>query len=133
MNRTLLLIAVSILSAGCAGGPARMKDEAGYERYRPYLGSPVTQFTAFHFDSWEVASANQVVIWTNPGEAYLITVWDTCRDLNFVQHIGLTSTGYSVSKSESLRVGQQTCPIESIRPIDVHRFKEDRAALHEAK
>lgn len=129
MNRITLLIALATITAGCAAGPTRMKDEAGYERYRPYLGSPIDQFTAFRFDSWEVAGPNQVVIWTNPGAAYMVTVWDSCQRLNFAQHIGITSTGSSVSRGDSLRVEDQTCPIESIRPIDVHRYKEDRAAL----
>jgi hypothetical protein len=135
MIRIAPLIAASLLLAGCATGTgvARMKNETPVDRYRPYIGTPIDHFTAFRFDSWESVGPNQVAVWTGVNEAYLITVWDTCRNLNFAQHIGVTSTGNTVSKMESLRVGRDRCPIESIRPIDIRRYKDDRAALREQK
>jgi hypothetical protein len=133
MNHIASLIALSLLSAGCATSVARMKTETPIDGYRPYIGAPIDSFTAFRFDGWEVVGRNQVVIWTGVNDAYLVTVWDTCRDLNFVQRIGISSTGHSVSRFETLHVGQDRCPIESIRPIDMHRYKEDRAAAREKK
>jgi hypothetical protein len=133
MNRNALLIAVLVFLAGCATGVARMKTETAVDRYRPYIGTPIDQFTAFRFDGWELAGPNQVVVWTGVNEAYLITVWKSCRDLNFAQQVGVTSTGHTVSRMESIRVGRERCPIESIRPIDIRTYKEDRAALREQK
>jgi hypothetical protein len=133
MKGLALLIALSALTAGCASGNGvtRMKSETPYDRYRPYVGTPIDHFTAFRFDSWESVGPNQVVIWTGVNQAYLITVWETCRNLNFAQHIAVTSTGHTVSKMDTLRVGEDRCPIESIRPVDIKRYKEDRAALRE--
>lgn len=131
MNRIALLIALFLLCAGCATDVARMKTETAIDRYRPYVGAPIDNFTAFSFHGWELAGHDQVVIWTGVNEAYLVTVWDTCPNLDFAQGIGISSTNHAVSRSETLRVGRDRCPIESIRPIDIRRYKEDRAAARE--
>lgn len=133
MNRIALLIAATVLAAGCATEVPRMKNETSYERYQPYIGSPIDHFTAFRFDGWEAVGRNQVVVWTSINVAYLLTVWDTCHDLNFAQNIGLTSSGHTVSKFENLHVGADTCPIQEIRPVDIRSYKKDRAALREKK
>ena len=133
MKRILPLIALSALFAGCAAGVARMKSDAPVTRYQAYLGEPVDHFTAFRIDGWEFAGHNQVVVWTGINEAYLLTVWDSCQDLEYAQNIGISSTGSTVHRLESIRVGRQRCPIESIRPIDVRQYKADSAALREKK
>jgi len=133
MNRIALLMALSLLSAGCAADVARMKTETTIERYRPYVGGPIDNFTVYNFNGWELAGHNQVVIWTGVNEAYLLTVWDTCPNLDFAQGIGISSTNHAISRSETLRVGRDSCPIQSIRPIDIRRYKEDRAAAGEQK
>ena len=71
---------------------------------------------------------NQVVVWTQINDAYLITVWDSCQDLNFAPRIGIKSIGNTVSRLDSIRVGRDRCPIQEIQPIDVKRYKADRAA-----
>lgn len=131
MKRFALMAALIVLLAGCATGIARMKSEIGAERYQSYLGASIDQFSAFHFNGWESAGRDQVVVWTGVNEAYLLTVWSTCTDLNYAHRIGVTTTGHTVSRLESLRVGRERCPIEEIRPIDVGGYKADRAAAHE--
>jgi hypothetical protein len=129
----LLLAGAVAMLPGCATGIARLDGETSVDRYRPYLGDPIDHFTAFSFDGWEFGGGNQVVVWTGVNEAYLITVWNSCRDLDFAQHIGVTSTGNSVSRMEVVRVGRQRCPIEEIRPIDIRGYKADRAAQREGE
>jgi hypothetical protein len=131
MNRIALLMALLVLVGGCATGVARMKTETPVTRYQPYLGTPIERFTAFRFDGWELVGHNQVVVWTGVNEAYLLTVWDSCQDLEYAERVGLSSTGHTVSRLESLSVGQQRCPIESIRPIDIGRYKADSAGLRQ--
>lgn len=131
MDRIALVAALIAVLAGCATGIARMNGETGMQRYQDYVGAPIDQFTAFDFNGWELAGRDQVVVWTGVNEAYLIRVWSTCTDLNFAHRIGVTSTGHTVSRLESIRVGRQRCPIEDIRPIDVHGYKADRALAHE--
>jgi hypothetical protein len=109
-----------------------MSGESALERYQPYVGAPVDRFVAFRFDGWESVSRTQLVIWTRFNEAYLVKVWDTCRDLEFAQRIGIKSTGSSVSRFDSIRVGRDHCPIEEIRPIDIARYRSDQAKAREA-
>jgi hypothetical protein len=126
---TLAIVATGL--TGCATGISRLDGERGVDRYRPYLGEPIDHFTAFDFQGWEYAGDNQVVIWTGVNEAYLLTVWSTCTELDFAQRIGVTSTGNTVSRMEAVRVGGQRCPIEVIQPIDIRAYKADRAAQRE--
>jgi hypothetical protein len=127
MKRHAIVIVMLLLSA-CATGVGRMPGATPLERYQPYLGTPIQSFTAFSFDGWEAVGRNQVVVWTQINDAYLITVWDSCQDLNFAHRIGIRSTGNTVSRLDSIRIGHDRCPIQEIRPIDVKHYKADRAA-----
>jgi hypothetical protein len=96
--------------------------------YARYAGAPVEDFTAFHLDNWEAVGRNQLVLWTGFDKAYLLQVWDTCPDLNFAHLIGVTKTGYTISRLDVIRVDGSRCPIAKIQPIDMKKMKEDRAA-----
>jgi Family of unknown function (DUF6491) len=125
---TMGVVAVVVLLAGCATGISRLPGEAPLERYQPYLGPPIQSFTAFRFDGWEMVSRNQLIVWTGINHAYLITVWDSCQNLNFAQRVGIPSIGSTVSRLDSVHVGRERCPIQEIRPVDIARYKADRAA-----
>ena len=67
--------------------------------------------------------------WTGVNEAYLVTVWDTCRDLQFTQQIRVVSgIDNQISRFDKVMVGRDTCPIKEIRPIDVRQMKADMSA-----
>ncbi len=112
---------------------ARAPDaESAADRYHKYALAPVESFTAFSFDSWTSLSRNEVVIWPHFDEAYLVKVWDNCLDLPFAQHIGISRTGFSVTKFDKLVVGHDRCPISEIRPIDIKKMKADQRAAAQA-
>ena len=122
--RAVLLATLAGLSA-CASDVARRP--APPSRYAPYVGPVVDQFHYFRFDSWEVVSRTELVIWTGLQDAYLIKVWETCQDLEFVSRIGVQGSFNSVSHFDSIRVGRDRCPISEIRRIDVKQMKADEA------
>jgi hypothetical protein len=128
---TLALTAIPLLVA-CATGVARLKGEAAEQHYADYAGPPVERFTAFDIDGWTPVSRDTLVIWNGANEAWLIKVWDQCHDLQFADHIGVTSTTRTVSRFEQVRVGRDRCPISEIRPIDVKHMRADRAAARAA-
>ena len=111
---------------GCAGGVARRAGDDALQRYVDYAGPPIDGFTAFRLDGWTPVSRNRLVVWNGASEAYLVTVWDTCRDLQFADRIGISSTTHNISHFEHVTVGRDRCPISEIRPIDVRQMKEDR-------
>jgi hypothetical protein len=122
---TTVLMAAAALSA-CAGGLDRRKDDTAAQRYQDYAGGPVEGFNIIRLDGWTPVSRNRLVVWNAPSEAYLVTVWTSCPDLQFADRIGVTSTTRRVSKFESIRVGDQRCPISEIRPIDVKQMRDDQ-------
>jgi len=120
---------VVAMLAGCAGGSPRVEHSETLGRYLDYAGEPVDRATSFRLDSWELVGRDRIVLWTGVNEAYLVTVWDTCRDLQFTQHIRVVSgIDNQISRFDKVMVGRDTCPIKEIRPIDVRQMKADRAA-----
>ncbi len=127
---TLILLVLPLASA-CVSGLAR-KDE-GALNYVDYAGEPVdTARTLGEINGWTPVSRNQLVIWTGVNEAWLLKVWDTCRDLTFANAISVTRAGRQVSRFDTVRVAEERCQITEIRAVDVKQMKADRKAANAA-
>lgn len=120
----ILAITVSVL-AGCGSLPPRQDPATVRARYASYAGEPVDRITWLgHFDSWESLGDNQLLIFTTPSDAYLLSVTPPCIDLNFVQSIAVTSTGPTISaRLDSVIVKGWHCQIAQIRPVDYTRMR----------
>lgn len=127
-SRVLATLGCALVLAGCAAGIDRMAGDTPLERYTSYAGEPVERFTAFNVTGWTALSRNKLVVWTGVSDAYLLTVWDTCRDLQFVERIRVTQTGSSISRLDKVIVRGDRCPITEIRPVDVKQMRADREA-----
>ncbi len=126
MRTAITLLACMGVLAGCAAGPARVEANETLERYLAYAGEPVRQFNSFGLHGWTPLARDRLLLWTGVNEAWLITVWDTCRDLDFANAIKVTSTASSISSFETVRVGRDRCPIREIRPVDVRAMKAEK-------
>jgi len=127
---------VALLTA-CSGIPLKQRQDAQRARYESYAGPPIEQFTWLgRYDSWQPIGTNELVVWTTPFQAYLIKVAPPCDNLEFVDHIGLTSTASTVyARLDFVKVGRHwRCPIQEIRPVDYQRMRQDmRKEAEEAK
>jgi hypothetical protein len=128
----LAVLAVASTLVGCASGIDRLAGDTPLERYSSYAGEPVERFTAFNVNGWTALSRNKLVVWTGVSDAYLLTVWDTCRDLQFVERIRITQTGSSISRLDKVIVRGDRCPITEIRPVDIKQMRADREAAKPA-
>jgi hypothetical protein len=128
----MVLACAAIAITACASnGTLRKKDDFKPE-YADYAGAPIESFTTFGLDGWSAVSRDKLVVWDGVNKAYLLTVWDSCRDLQFADRIAVTQSTRTISKFEKVLVGDDTCPIKEIRPIDVHQMKADRKAHADA-
>ena len=129
-----LLIAAALLAA-CSGIPLRQREAAERSRFEAYAGKPVDHFTWLtRYDGWEPISPDQLVVWTNINDAYLITVFRPCTNLMFARRIGLTSTADSVyAHFDSVRAEGWRCIIDTIRPVDYRRMQRDLRQQREAQ
>lgn len=124
----LALLAAATLLAACATGLARRDDGAKF-RYQDYAGPPIDEVTSMgRVSGWSAVSRNQLVIWTGVNEAWLLKVWDSCRDLDFAETINVTRTGSRISKFDKVVLPRETCPISEIRKVDVKQMQADRKA-----
>ena len=133
--RSAWLLVAAALLASCSGIPLKQRDAAERARFEAYAGKPVDHFTWFtHYDGWEPISPNQLVVWTNINQAYLVTVFSPCTNLMFARRIGLTSTADTVyAHFDSVRADGWRCMIDNIRPVDYRRMQHDLREQHEAK
>jgi hypothetical protein len=121
-------LAAALSLSACATGVAK-KDDAVQFRYQDYAGEPVDTIPSMgRVTGWNSVSRDQLVIWTGVNEAWLIKVWDTCRDLGFANSIAVSRSGSRISKFDKVLVGEERCQISEIRPVDVKQMKADRAA-----
>jgi hypothetical protein len=144
LRHTLIAIgaaaALMALLAGCSTNKAARPSAAqpttqqhALARYDAYAGPPVDSFTWLgRFYSWEALGENRLLVYTTPGDAYLLKIAPPC-DLRFVvDRVGITSTNAAVYKgldsvvvSNAAAGGPWQCAILEIRPVDVRRMKAD--------
>jgi hypothetical protein len=127
MNRVCtLMLVMGYLLLGCATDPTA-RHTAQLTSYSRYAGAPVEQFRAYRFSNWEVVGDLQLVIWTEFNEAYLLTVKPPCRQLQWTDHIAITTTVGTVTTLDNILVDRHTpCMIETIRPINSRQMQHDR-------
>jgi hypothetical protein len=109
------------------------------DRFAAYAGQPIDHFVWLgRFDSWQALGKNELVVFTNPSEAYILKVWAPC-DMNLAfTRVGLTSSGGAVyARTDSVTVdapgtGRWTCPIEEIRKVDYRQMRADLRAEAQA-
>jgi len=125
-----LLVAAAAFLAACSGIPLKQRDAAELARFEAYAGKPVDHFTWLtHYQGWEPISPNQLVVWTNINQAYLITVFHPCTDLMFARRIGLSSTADTVyAHFDHVNVEGWRCTIDTIQPVDYLRMEHDLRA-----
>ncbi len=122
------ILLAAALASGCASSSGISRSEELLDRYEPYVGEPVSSFTAFRQESWQPLSRNQLVLWTSINDAYLLTVTNNCPNMMSTNAVSVTSTGSSISTHDAVLVRGDRCRIEEIQPIDVRRMKADRNA-----
>jgi hypothetical protein len=120
------IVLATVLVAACSGIARHDDDQSQLDRYLRYAGAPIDSFTYLgRFDSWQSLSRNQLVIWTSINNAYLLTIADSCSDLQFAQRIAVSSTAGTVSRLDAVSFDRQRCPINEIRPVDYRQMRRD--------
>ncbi len=136
MRSQVLPVALATLPllVACSATPPRQDPEAVRARYASYAAEPLDRITWLgRFDSWESLGNNQLLVFTTPNAAYLLSVTPPCTDLPFVQRIALTSTGSTIyARLDSVIVNNWKCPIAQIRKVDYARMRADMRQEAEA-
>jgi len=129
VKHILFACAAVMALASCArvGKDYTSRIEARQQAYVAAAGAPVKSFRYFSLWSWEPLSDDQLAIYTRANEAWLIDLDGTCRNLQFTNHIALTSSASEVMvKFDRVITGppDPPCFIKQIRPVDVAKLNE---------
>jgi hypothetical protein len=126
MNLRPLLLALVLAAAGTSADAKRPSTD-----YTAYAGPPVAGFTYRHLYNWQRTHDRQLVVWTKPSAAYLLTLHEACEDLSgrAIFEIGGVSAilGQVRAGSGDVRIGALRCQVDRIQPLDVARMRADRA------
>jgi hypothetical protein len=112
----------------CAGTGAAVA--AGTEAAKPTLQSPpgeaVESFPVLtRLHDWQVIDEQNVIVWANPWQPYLVKLAYPSHDLPFVEVIGVTSLGDRVyARFDSLRIRGFRYPIDNIYKMTKQEAKE---------
>ena len=131
MKKLVLVILAALLASACASGLRRDTSDEKLA-YLDYAGEPIKDFTSFRLQSWQPLSRNRLVLWAGVNEAYLVTIWDGCPDLQFANAIHVSSTGSQITTFDHVDVGHDRCPISEIRPIDIRQMKAEAPVIASA-
>ena len=125
--RTRLFLLGLLLAA--VGGLAQAKRPA--TDYAAYAGEPVRGFTYHHLYNVHRNNSRQMVVWTRPSTAYLLTLRDECEPLPGRAIIKVGGVDAALGQlrvgSNDVLIGGLRCRIDVIQPLDVARMKAERA------
>lgn len=142
---TLLMasaLAFSLTACATAGGiPREQAESQALQAYRDAAGEPVSQFNLVNrsLHSWVSFGTEQLVLYTTPSRAFLVQV-TPCPGLDYAQAIRVTdslgqvqrnfSKVYALDNSPISEIG---CPITSIQPINMEKFRQLQAPFRNAR
>ena len=99
--------------------------------YNALAGASVNTAFFSSLTGWHAVDSNsaygptQLVIQTSIKNAYLLTLYSECRDLDFSVQIALTSSGHQLSAGfdKILIPNRPSCRIKTIQPINVKAMR----------
>jgi hypothetical protein len=127
VKHLLATVAVALALAGCArvGKEYTARLNARQQAYAAAAGQPVNSFRYFSLWSWEPLSDYELAVYTRSNEAWLLDLDGRCPNLQFTNHIALTSSASEVMvKFDRVLTGPTDAPcfIKQIRPVDIAKL-----------
>lgn len=124
-----LIVLVALIVATSAQAQTRDRQKEALDGYMPYAGAAVDRFQFWKLTQWELVAQDKVVVWPRMNEAFLLTVDEPCRELEWAKSISVTSSANTVNRGfDSVIASGQKCRINEILPIDYLKYKQERRA-----
>ena len=100
--------------------------------YAAYAGEPVKEIKFSQLYNWQRVNDRQLVVWTKPSTAYLLSLRHDCDALSgrvTVEIGGVDGIqGRLQAGMGDVIVGQLRCRVDTIQPLDLARMNADRKA-----
>jgi hypothetical protein len=123
-NALVMMAALALATSAAAGGRAKVD-------YAAYAGESVKEIRYFQLYNWQRSTDKQVVLWTKPSEAWLLTLQHSCDALRggrVVIEVGGAGVPGRLQVLDDLNVGQMKCKVVGIQPIDLAAVKRAQKA-----
>lgn len=138
-----ILLALALLSTGCAHSGAALTSADRLELYRAHAGAPVGSFNIDRIAGvtrWTPLGDQALAIWNTPNQGYLIEFRTRCSGLSFASSITISnSLGMVNVRMDSVQPRAANgstisppCRIASARPLDGRAINDAKRELREA-
>jgi hypothetical protein len=134
LTLAMLGLAASLALAPTAHADTREKMAENLARFQRFAGEPVKEMRQFRLHSWQPLGDQDLAIWANPGDVYLVHVGRPCSGLGFARGITVSSTQRVVmTRFDYIAFDKQRCRIEEIRKVDYKAVRKAWRDEREAK
>ena len=128
MKKLLAFTAGLALAASAqAGFGGARTDYAAYA-----VGEPLRSINYYQLYNWHRSTDEQVVVWTKPSEAYMLSLAHQCDELRgavvSIAVGGVAAVPGKLMVGDDLLVGQIKCRIAGIQALDLKTLEADRKA-----
>jgi hypothetical protein len=132
MKRMLVMFAGLALAATAATATAGSGSGKGIDYAAYATGEQLQEIKFFELYNWQRSTSKEVVLWTKPSEAYLVSLKNTCEALRsgnvVIQVGGVGGFPGRLRTNDDLIVGQMKCKVDHMRALDLKAMKADRKA-----
>lgn len=130
MKKLIAMFAGLALAGSAAAGGSHKLHYSAYAS-----GESLQEISFFQLYNWQRSTDKQVVLWTKPSTAYLLTLAHTCDALRggrvTVEVGGAGSVPGRLRTGDDLIVGPIKCRVVDIKAIDLEAIKQDKPHYRE--
>jgi hypothetical protein len=98
--------------------------------YAAYAGEPVKEIRYYQLYNWQRSTNRRLVLWTKPSTAYMLELKSDCFTFGSPRAVieigGVAAVKGRLQVNDQIRVGEISCRVQAIRPIDLEAMKRDR-------
>jgi hypothetical protein len=135
-TKALALVIAALLATSVSASSARYEERTA--QVLAYAGAPVSSIRFMGMHEWEPLGDHSLLLWENNNRAYFVDLDPICNDVRWEMKVAVVAHGLSLdSKFDKVLVGNRTCMIGEIRPVDVkglkaaeHKAREDKKIPH---
>lgn len=89
-----------------------------------FAGAPEQRVMFVQYEGFEPVNERSLILFETVNRAYLVDIEESCWNLPYVQGIIVNHSGNTLSTAfDSITIGDRTCRITAIRPLDVKALK----------
>lgn len=125
-----LVFSVPVFAAAQDDADAHVGTSARIDFVNQFAGAPEQHVPFVQYQNFEPVSESSLILYETMNRAYLVDIEESCWNLPYAQGIFVNHGGNTLSIAfDSIVIGDRSCRITEIRPLDVKAMKAAEKAM----